>query len=60
MSDTMTETDADECVPGESSPLVGSPAESWANNEHEHERENGLSETKSTWYLILLTLSIGG
>lgn len=56
-------TEEDERVAGEASPLVGSPVGSWADDGHEHEhgheREHEL-ETKSTWYLILLTLSIGG
>lgn len=47
----------DERVAGEASPLVGSPVGSWAGDGHEREHQ---LETKSTWYLILLTLSIGG
>lgn len=70
----MMETD--ERAAGESSPLVGPDRENDADvlvdpsgrhgpggdeiSESAARHEGGLSETKSSWYLFLLTLSIGG
>jgi solute carrier family 45 protein 1/2/4 len=62
----MTETD--ERVVNETSPLVGSDNDNDVDSTTDQELQHGIRaegtgnslETKSSWYLFLLTLSIGG